>query len=169
MFFRFLHAGACIGTAFLLGLNNIPLYAHIPLYLLICWWTLRLCALLTVMNNAAMNTDIQVSEPLFSIILGSPTPTPPPTPAFFFFPLFRAACVAYGGSQAGSELELPLPACTTATATWDPRHVCNLHHSSWQRWLLNPLSQARDQTCILMDTSRARYSWATTGTSPITF
>ena len=30
----------------------------------------------------------------------------------------------------GVELELYLPAYTTATAVWDPSHICNLHHSS---------------------------------------
>ena len=29
-----------------------------------------------------------------------------------------------------------------------------LHDSSWHRWILNPLSEARDQTWILMATSR---------------
>ena len=52
------------------------------------------------------------------------------------------------------ELELWPPAYTTATAMPDPSCVCNLHHSSWQRQILNPLSEARDQICILMDTRR---------------
>ena len=49
------------------------------------------------------------------------------------------------------KLELHLPAYATATATQDPSHICDLHHSSWQCWILNSLSEARDQTCILMD------------------
>lgn len=52
-----------------------------------------------------------------------------------------------------TESELQLPAYTTAIATWDPSDIWDLHHSSWQRPILNPLSEARDQTCILMDTS----------------
>ena len=52
------------------------------------------------------------------------------------------------------ELELQLPAYATATATPDPSPICDLHRSSWQHWILNPLSEARDQTCILMDTSQ---------------
>ena len=44
----------------------------------------------------------------------------------------------------GVESELQLPAYTTATATWDPSHVCDLHHSSLQHQILNPLSEARD-------------------------
>ena len=54
----------------------------------------------------------------------------------------------------GDQPGLQLPAYTTATATPDPSCVCNLHHSSWQHWILNPLSEARDQTCVLMDTSQ---------------
>ena len=58
----------------------------------------------------------------------------------------------------GVESELQLPACATATTTWDPSHVCNLHYSSLQCWIPNPLSEARDQTCILVDTSQVRHS-----------
>ena len=54
----------------------------------------------------------------------------------------------------GAELELQLQAHTTATATPDPSHVYYLHHSSGQRQILNPLSKARDRTCILMDAGR---------------
>ena len=43
------------------------------------------------------------------------------------------------------KLELQPPAYTTATSTPDLSHVCDLYHSSWQRWVLNPLSEARDQ------------------------
>ena len=34
----------------------------------------------------------------------------------------------------------------------DPSHVCDLHHSSQQHWVFNPLSEARDRTHILVDT-----------------
>ena len=54
----------------------------------------------------------------------------------------------------GVQSELQLPAYTTAMATPDPSHICDLHCSSWHCWILNPLSGARDQTCILMDTSQ---------------
>ena len=44
----------------------------------------------------------------------------------------------------------------TATATTDPSRVCNLHHSSQQCQILNPGSEARDQTRVLMDSSQIR-------------
>ena len=59
-------------------------------------------------------------------------------------------------SRLGVKLELQLLADTTATATRDPNHVCNLHHSLQQHWILNPLGEVRDQTRILMDTSQVR-------------
>ena len=52
----------------------------------------------------------------------------------------------------GVESELQVPAYTTATATQDPSHVFNLHQSSRQCQIPNPLSEAGDQTHILMVT-----------------
>ena len=65
------------------------------------------------------------------------------------------------------ELELQLPAYTTATATPDPSRVCELHHSSQQRQILNPLSEARDGTCNLMVPSWIHFCCTTTGTQKI--
>ena len=42
------------------------------------------------------------------------------------------------------ELELQLPAYSIATATQDPNCICDVHHSSWQHQILNPLSKVRD-------------------------
>ena len=52
----------------------------------------------------------------------------------------------------GVKSELQLPAYTTATATamQNLSHICDLNHSSGQHWVLNPLSEASDQTHILM-------------------
>ena len=58
------------------------------------------------------------------------------------------------------ELELWLPAYTTAPATQDWSRVCDLHHNSQQHWILNPLSEARDQTRALPNISQFRYHWA---------
>ena len=57
----------------------------------------------------------------------------------------------------GAESELQLLAYTTATEMPDPSHVCKLHHSSRQRQIPDPLSEARDQTCILMDAGQIRF------------
>ena len=57
----------------------------------------------------------------------------------------------------GIGLEVKLLAYATATATWDLNHVCDLHHSSRQHRIPNPLVEARDQTRILMDISLVRY------------
>ena len=57
----------------------------------------------------------------------------------------------------GGKSELQLPAGTTATAMQDLNRVCKLQHSSWQRWMLNPLSEARDGAGILMDPSWVCY------------
>ena len=73
---------------------------------------------------------------------------------FFFFAFFRAAPSAYGSSQARGQIVLQLLAYTTATAIPDRSYICDLYHSLWQRWILNPLSEARDRTRILMDTSQ---------------
>ena len=64
----------------------------------------------------------------------------------------------------GVQSELQPPAYAIATATQDPSCVCDLHRSSRQRRILNPLSEARDQTFILMVTSQIRFHCTTTGT-----
>ena len=53
----------------------------------------------------------------------------------------------------GVESELSLPAYARATATRNLGHICDLHYSSQQCQLLNPLSKARDWTYTFMDTS----------------
>ena len=50
-----------------------------------------------------------------------------------------------------AEFELQLPAYTTATAMWDPSHICDLHHSSQQCWILNHWARPGIE---LMDTSQ---------------
>ena len=68
---------------------------------------------------------------------------------FFVFCLFRATPAHMEVPRQGVKWELQLPAYAIATATQDPSCVCDLHHSSWQRQILNPLSEARDQTRVL--------------------
>ena len=57
----------------------------------------------------------------------------------------------------GVPSELQLLAYTIATAMQDLSHICDLHQSSQQHRILNPLIEARGQTCILMDISWVCY------------
>ena len=74
--------------------------------------------------------------------------------ADFLILLFRATPTACGGSQARGQIGPTAASLYTATAKWDPSHNHDLYQSSWQHWILNPLSEARDQTRVLMDTSQ---------------
>ena len=67
----------------------------------------------------------------------------------YYFGLFRTAPSAYGSFQTRGQ--------TRAAAA-------SLHHSSQQRRILNPLSEARDRTHVLMDPSQVHYCSATVGT-----
>ena len=58
-----------------------------------------------------------------------------------FYAFFRAAPAAYGSSQARGQ---------------NRTSAAGLYHSSQQRRILNPLSKAKDRTCILMDPSCVR-------------
>ena len=64
----------------------------------------------------------------------------------------------------GVKLELQLHSCATATAMQDPKSICDLHHSSRQCQILNPVIEARDQTCIIMDAGQIPLLCATMGT-----
>ena len=83
---------------------------------------------------------------------------------FFFFCFLGLHPRHMEVPRLGVKLELSLPAYTIATATPDPRYVYSLHHSSWQRWILNPLSKARDQTRNFMVPSWICFHCATVGT-----
>ena len=72
---------------------------------------------------------------------------------FFFFCLLGPHPWHMEVPRSGVESELQLPAYTTATVTWDPSHTYDLYHSSWQHQILSPMSEARDWTWNLMDTS----------------
>ena len=53
----------------------------------------------------------------------------------------------------GVELELQLLAYTTATATLDLSHICDRVCNLGQRWIRNPMCEARDRTHVFTDTS----------------
>ena len=70
-------------------------------------------------------------------------------PFFFFFLWLHSQHLKVPRLEVKSELQLP--AYTTATATRDMRCICNLCCSSQQRWILNPLMEAKDRTCIFTE------------------
>ena len=79
------------------------------------------------------------------------------TDDFFFFFVFLGPNPGHMEvPRLGVQSELQPLAYVTAAAMRDPRYICDLHYSSWQRRILNPLSEARDHTCVLMDASRVR-------------
>ena len=89
----------------------------------------------------------------------------------FFFLFFFLSFVFLGphlhhmeGPRLGGKSELYLPAHTTATASPDLSQICDLHHSSRQCQIFNPLSKARDQTRNLMVASQICFCCTTTGT-----
>ena len=82
-------------------------------------------------------------------------PSLPPFLPFFFLPSplsFWPHLWHMEVPGLGVKLELQLQAFTTVTITWDPSCISNLHLSSEQCQILNPLSEDRDQTRILTDT-----------------
>ena len=74
----------------------------------------------------------------------------------FFFLLFRASPWHMEVARLGVKLELQLQVYATATARPDLSCVWDLHHSSQKCWIFNPLSEARDRTHILMESSPVR-------------
>ena len=73
----------------------------------------------------------------------------------YIYSLFKAAPWHMKVPRLGVELELQLPAYTTATQ--DPSHFCDLHCISWQCHALNPVRGAGDGTCVVRDTSQVHY------------
>ena len=67
------------------------------------------------------------------------------------------------GPRLGVELELQLPVYTTAMAMQDLSFICDLHHSSQQCQILNPLSEARNRTCNLIAPSQICFRCARMG------
>ena len=85
---------------------------------------------------------------------------------FFFFFFLGLYLHHIEVPRPGIESDLQFLAYTTATATQEPSHIFNQHDSSGQCRIFNPLSEAMDRTCILMDTSGVFNLLSNTGNSP---
>lgn len=68
-----------------------------------------------------------------------------------------------GVPRLGLKSELKLQAYTIDTAVPDRSLICDLHHSSQQHQILNPLSEARDWTCNIFILVRFVTCWVTMG------
>ena len=95
-----------------------------------------------MLGKSFFNSRLQKSLPKFSFS----TVVVPFLQAHFFY---GRACSIWKFSGQGLNQGLQLLAYATATAMQDPSPVCNVHYSSWQRWILNPLSGTRDPTSSL--------------------
>ena len=80
---------------------------------------------------------------------------------FFFFGFLGPHLWHMDVPRLGVKSELLLPAYATAAVMQDLSHIFDLYHSSWQLQILDSLSEARDRTCVLLDTSQVCYLWAT--------
>ena len=88
---------------------------------------------------------------------------------FVFLFLFRAAPSTHGGSQVRGQIRAVATSLHYSHSKPDLSCVCDLHHSSQQCQIFNPLSKARNQTCVLMDASQIHFHCATTGTLILAF
>ena len=79
-----------------------------------------------------------------------PQPTAPLGSSLYVY-IYIFVCLFFRAApRLGVRLKLQLLAYATATAVPDLNHICDLCESR----IFNPLNEARDQTCILMDTSQ---------------
>ena len=90
---------------------------------------------------------------------------------FFFlaFCLFRPAPSAYGGSHARGLIGAIAAGLRHSHSNARSEPHLNLHHSSRQCRILNPLGEARDWTCYLTVPSWIRFCCSTMGTPAFSF
>ena len=82
--------------------------------------------------------------------------------------LFRAVPEVYGGSQARSLIRAVAASLRQSHSNDGSKlHLRPTPHSSRQRWILNPWSEARDETRNLRVPSQIRFHCATMGTPTI--
>ena len=103
------------------------LVAHIPLT---CRWgsASGVCSRKFVINSVFFIDDSNILK--LALNMAS---------FFVLFCLFKLNPWHMEVRRLGVQSELQVPAYARATATPDPSHVCNPHHSSQQCWILNPL------------------------------
>ena len=106
------------------------------------------------------NSSLESSKQFCPCSIRTSTPTPCPisnqlllqASAFFFF--LRVAPAAHGSPQARGGIGAAAAGlyhghCNAAQIQAESTME---YHSWWQRWIFNPLREAKDHTCILTDT-----------------
>ena len=86
---------------------------------------------------------------------------------FFFLSFLPFLGLLHGHMEVprrGVQSKLWQPTYTTTTAMWDPNHVCNLHHSSWQCQVPNPLARPGVEPTTSWFLVRFVNHWAMMGT-----
>ena len=93
----------------------------------------------------------------------------PRNTSFFFFFFFRATPTHMEVPRLGVESSCSCQPTPQPHQFQDLSHVCILYPSSRQRRIHNPLSEARDQTHIFMDTSQVLLLLSHNGSSNYLF
>ena len=162
-----------LGFYSFLRLNNISLctYPHFLCTLIFC--TLRFCNILGIVYNAAMDIRVQILlwdsdfnsfKCVYRNGIGGSYDRVLLLLLLLFLFVFCFLVLHPWHMEVpriGDQLKMQLLAYVTTTAIPDPSCICDLQHNSWQS--LNPLSEARDWTHVLMHTSWVPYRWAMMG------
>ena len=77
--------------------------------------------------------------------------------------------LVYGGSQSRGQIGAVATGLHHSHTIWDLSRICDLHHSSQKRQILNLLSEARDQTHNPMVPSQIHFRCATMGAPQFSF
>ena len=125
---------------------------HIYVYFFFSWIFFKIFTFMVDYINGVMRNAL-ISVIIFSLIL-SYLERNKCLSFFFFFLFLKATPVAYGGSQAMGQIRAVATSLHHSHSNDRFDHVYDLHYSSWQHQIFNPLRKPRVQTCVLMDTSR---------------
>ena len=83
---------------------------------------------------------------------------------FIYLFIWGATGAAYGSSQARSLIRpTGVGLHHSHRNAGSKPSLQPIYHSSWQHQILNPVSEIRDRTCVLMDMSRLHFCCATMG------
>ena len=112
---------------------------------------------LAIVNSAAMNQGVHVSfqiRVLSGYIPQSEIAGSYENSIFNFFCLFRATPMSYGDAQARGQISAVAAGLHHSHSKARSEPCLRPTPQFTECWILNPLSEARDGTCVLMDPSQ---------------